>query len=193
VLNIVIASEEFYDKALPGLVNVFYMDPNLYVDFFKVLRERGNTEWISVFVDEIQELYPENAPDDLWRRCKAVGDIITHFPKNNVNFYCATQSYALVSYHIKHHMRYWVFMPRTLLPKNLNLRVEQHKVDALPVGHCIVEGLEGFREVSYPKLKLNLSLICYIKPRFEFAKITLSRQELQELKAWGAWLNENSE
>jgi len=181
---------EFYDKALPGLVNVFYMDPNLYVDFFKVLKERESAEWISMFVDEIQELYPENAKGRLWWICFEAGNIITHFPKRMVNFYCATQSYALVSYQIKHHMRYWVFMPRALKPKGLNLRIFQSVIDRLPMGHCIVEGLDGFREADFPKLKLNMDLICLQKPRFEFAK-QLSRQEIEELKAWGAWLDDS--
>lgn len=157
--------EDYYASAMHGVVNVFYMPSELYITFFRLLKNRPRLDWCSVFVDEIQELYPENAEGSLWWVNLEVGNIITHFPKRMVNFYCATQSYALVSYQVKHHMRYWVFMQRAKKPSAMNFRVYQTVIDKLKRGQCIVEGAEGFQLVEFPPLPMNANLLCVCKPR----------------------------
>lgn len=145
--------EDYLRKAEKGKVNVFYMPTPMLADFLQCLNHRYSLDWVSVFVDEIQEIAPENAQGREWHFVKRLGDQVGQLAKRWVSFYCACQCSSQVSYFIKDHMQYWVFMPKALKPRSKNFRVFQRHIDRLQLGECCIEGREGFVDVAFDMVK----------------------------------------
>jgi|YelNatPaOPRAMG01_1025707.scaffolds.fasta_scaffold04944_17 hypothetical protein len=145
--------EDYLKEAEKGTVNVFHMPKDLLADFLQCLNQRYSTDWVSVFFDEIQEVAPENAQGKEWHFVRRLGEQVGQLAKRWVSFYCASQSYTQVSYFIKTHMQYWVFMPKALKPSSRNFRVYQRHIDSLSLGWCCIEGKEGFADVPFSMIK----------------------------------------
>jgi len=156
------SARDFLDNAKPGYVNVFYMPNWQQLDFLLALSSRLNKRWITVVMDEVQEIVPPNTRKPLCDWIAAYCNTVGQLAKNQISYICATQSYPQVDYQLRAHMLYWVFMPHARVPSK-GFLIKQGPLLTLPKGWCIIEGKEGFRRIHFYPCKHHADLVVHIR------------------------------
>lgn len=115
---------------------------------FHTLIKRKSNEWISVFMDEIDEVFPENPTDEWWHISVAAVDYFASFRKTNINFRCSAHKHTLVNANLRAKIHYHGYVRGAQKIPGSPLR--QSIINNAEIGHPILTDAGRFNILDIP-------------------------------------------
>lgn len=131
-----------------GKLNVVYFnDDAKWIDFVDWLLIHGAGKWISVFIDEVEDLVPYGAPGEGWVRNKKFSDAVKSARKQRLSIYSATQKPADVDWRFRAKVMIWAMLRGAR--KEKGIRIWQRAIDALKVGEAWICESGDFQKIRF--------------------------------------------
>jgi len=103
--------EDVYRKVRKNYLNtVYFLDKYDWLPFFEFLNRRKDVNWISIFLDEVHNIFPSHTSGEDWHRCKDAADYIAEFRKNFISLYIASHDYRDVDHRILFRINFWIYL-----------------------------------------------------------------------------------
>lgn len=131
--------DDFYSRAKASEVNVVYLPS--YIAWHKFIKHTVYSlhgRWVSVFLDECEDLTEALAPYPKSRHVIELVEPIREARKQHVSLYLASQQLSDIDYRIRGKAMINVYLPGALLPRKSSERVYQQAIDALTLGQFYV-------------------------------------------------------
>lgn len=120
-----------------------------------LLTRKMNTYWYGLFIDEVDDVFPENPRKLQWRLQEWAKDAIKDFRKKRVSLIASTHNLSDVDHRVRGKFQFFIYMKNAKVSdKSL---VDQRFVLNLATGVFIIEnGLFGFGKVQpYPEPEMG--------------------------------------
>lgn len=139
--------KELLELADPTKLNVVYQGMLKWPLFIHYIARRS-WGWNALFMDEIEDLAPENAAGDAHKSNQAMADIFKDMRKNNISLYGNTQAYSDLSYMVRSKIVMWcVHVGATQIK---NCPVYKRAIQALRMGYAWLWTGGQFEKITYP-------------------------------------------
>lgn len=141
--------KDLVKHAQPNRANVVYMSsPHKARDFIMHLIKTPSLGWVSVVVDEIENLCPGYEAGKTWHMVDSFVKLIKRSRKRRVSIYTATQVKALMDHRfVALVMFYFMHVGTRAIPQT---RVYQPAIDKLKIDETWLATSAQFQKVSFP-------------------------------------------
>lgn len=141
--------EDLVKHAQPNRVNVVYVSsPHKARDFIMHLIKTPRLGWVSVVVDEVENLCPGYEAGETWHKVDDFVKLIKRSRKRRVSLYTATQVKALMDHRFVALVMFWFLHTGTrAIPQT---RVYQPAIDKLKIDEAWLATSGQFQKVSFP-------------------------------------------
>jgi hypothetical protein len=130
-------------------INVVYLEPGKWGEFLSRLPKRSSLEWISIFFDEIEDIFPEFASKEYWQMCKQLADSLKYYGQTLTNLIAATQQHTSLNWMIRDKMMYRIYLRGSKV--EAHSRLKQYAIDNLKVGEAYICGCE-FQKFRFSRI-----------------------------------------
>lgn len=122
--------KDLWQKADPGDLNVVYLpNPTDFMDLLAWLVDYPRKGWASLFLDEIEDVAPDTASGDLWKKVGNFSDSVKECRKTQTSMLGATQTAAEFDWRPRRKVSYFLMCPGS--PSINETRVWQRAIDGL--------------------------------------------------------------
>ena len=154
--------ESIYSKVKKNYLNaVYFLDIYDWLDFFKLLLLRKDVNWISIFFDEVEDIFPMNPSGEAWTKCEKGSKLIKEFRKNYISLYMASQQPSKIDYRILFNVQFDIYLKGAKVRKGSIVDPELVKT-GLKKGEAVIEGdnyeIFTFEKIDKPRYALKISL-----------------------------------
>jgi len=127
--------------------------------FYKLIH-RIDREWISVIIDEVDDLFPENPAGFQWKLQNWLKDMIKDFRKARISLFASTHNANNVDYRIRSKFQFFIYLKGAEPLENSMVRKEL--ILRLGFGQAIIEwgnfGIFTFQPVPQPDYDIMIKL-----------------------------------
>lgn len=143
--------------AMDGVLNVVYMGRDDWREFLSMLPKlRRYAFWLSIFIDEFENIAPHHPRGDMWRILNRMVDGLAEFRKRYINLIVATQQPTNVYWLVRKQFQYRVVLPGTDPEDDLPLLPQA--IRALKRGEAWIVSSGWYEKFTFPPLE----------PKFDF-------------------------
>lgn len=130
-------------------VNVVYLsNPHKVRDFIMYLIKTPSLGWVSVIIDEVENLVPGYEAGETWHKIDNFVKLIKRSRKRRVSIYCASQVKALCDHRFMSLVMFWFLHTGTrAIPQT---RVIQPAIDKLEIDEAWLATSAQFQKVDFP-------------------------------------------
>jgi hypothetical protein len=135
-------------KADFEVINAVYFHDNLtWIDFTDFVVRNPVGYWISLLIDEIEDICPYGVGGDQWEFNKKFSDAVKDARKGFVSIYTMTQKPGDVDWRFRAKVIYQVFLRGSV--KTKSARIWQRAIDSLEVGEAWICDAGQFQRIRF--------------------------------------------
>ena len=148
--------EDAFEACVPEAINVIVtcgLSPEQqaawWTLFYHAMKERRTMEWISVFLDEVDQLFPEGAREDYWHITRQFAHIFATTRKKNINTRMSAHGYTNLYSEIRDKISFFGYVSGgRVIPKKT--AVKQYTVNKLEIGYPMLASGALFNILDIP-------------------------------------------